>query len=229
MQRRRRVDPALLGQPAGGGLAVLDVGDAPGVAQQVAVGAAEAGGAAVVHVDDGEAPRRPVLDAQPQARAWRRGRTTVDHHEQRRALPVRPAKPGWSAGRRGRTRWRRRPVGKSIDSGTEISPAGRPRSRGVESTSIGREAHRSGPTSTATTAGSVLGEAPTHEGRRPPGHDRLDGRVRHVELRDRPIGARGRRGGRTRRGCRRTRPGHRAGSRSATRRTPTAAHRSRPP
>ena len=81
-----RVDAALGGQPAGRGLAVLDVGDTPRVAQEVAVGTTEAGGAAVVDVDDGEAPRRPVLHAQPQGGDGGRGRTTVDHDEERREL-----------------------------------------------------------------------------------------------------------------------------------------------
>ena len=58
-----RVRLAAGGEGLGGGGAVLDVDDAPAIAQRLAVGAAVAGAAAVVDVDDGEAARGPELDA----------------------------------------------------------------------------------------------------------------------------------------------------------------------
>src|SRR5690606_10627004 len=67
----RGIDPPLLGQPPGSGLAVVDVDDAPGAPQLVAVGAPVAGGAAVVDVDDGEAAAGPVLGPELEHRAGR--------------------------------------------------------------------------------------------------------------------------------------------------------------
>src|SRR4029453_6533979 len=55
------VDPALLAQPPGSGLAVVEVDHAPVALELVAVGPAVADRSAVVDVDHGEAPAGPVL------------------------------------------------------------------------------------------------------------------------------------------------------------------------
>src|SRR5918994_2173010 len=82
------VDPPLVGQPAGGGDAVVEVDDTPGAPQLLAVVAAVAGRTAVVDVDHGEAAAGPVLRAELQHRPGRRGGPAVDEHEQRRTPVV---------------------------------------------------------------------------------------------------------------------------------------------
>ena len=84
-----RVGFAGVGQVEGGCDAVLRVDDAPLAGQQVAVVGSEPGAAAVVHIHDGDAARRPVLDAQVQRAAGRTGRAAVAEHDQRRKAPRR--------------------------------------------------------------------------------------------------------------------------------------------
>ena len=85
-----RVDVAPFGQVLGRRDAVLDVDHPPLALQQVPVGPAVAGGAAVVDVDHGEPPAGPELDAELELAPGRAGRPAVDVDQQRRLLPVRP-------------------------------------------------------------------------------------------------------------------------------------------
>ena len=145
------VDVAPLDEvPAHGG-AVLDVGDAPRAAQQVAVGPAVARRAAVVDVDDGEPARRPVLVRQPQHRPGRRRRTAMDEHEQRRALARRAARRrDGTAGSTARGRRRRRRSGSRSAPGTENHAGSMPSVAGRHDRD--RRGRRAAPsTSTVTT------------------------------------------------------------------------------
>ncbi len=103
-----RVDPALLPQPAHDSDTVVDVDDAPRPLEPVAVGPAVAGGAAVVHVDHGEAAARPeLLTHRERGHGVRRG-TPVDHHDQRWQLPLEGQHVG--VGRPVEVRVRRQPA-----------------------------------------------------------------------------------------------------------------------
>ena len=64
--------------------AVVDVDDAPVAVESLAVGAAKAGAAAVIHVEHRDAAARPVLDAEVERRGGGRGRATMALDEQRR-------------------------------------------------------------------------------------------------------------------------------------------------
>ena len=66
--------------------AVVDVDDAPGQVQAVAIGAAEAGAAAVVHVEHRDAAAGPELNAHVERARRRRGRPAVALDQQRRPL-----------------------------------------------------------------------------------------------------------------------------------------------
>jgi len=85
----RAVDIAALYQEARAVHAILDVGDAPGAVQPLAIGASETRRAAVVHIEHGDAAAGPVLDFQVQRRAAHRRRPAVAHGQQRRARVVR--------------------------------------------------------------------------------------------------------------------------------------------
>ena len=114
---------------------------APRAVEQPAVGAAVAGAAAVVDVDDGEAPAGPELDAEVEHRPGRRGGTAVAQHE--RAAAARPGarRPrGWSAGRAARGRCARPPVGNVDRLGSREPRGSSPRSRPGRSRSAWRRA-----------------------------------------------------------------------------------------
>ena len=83
-QQALGVGQAAVGQVACAGHAILDVDDAPLAFQQVAVGASEAGAAAVVHVEHGEAAAGPELGRQFQGAGCHPGRAAVADHDQRR-------------------------------------------------------------------------------------------------------------------------------------------------
>src|SRR5690606_5636250 len=84
-----RVDQPLVRQRLGAGDAVLHVDDAPFAVQAGAVRAAIAGAAAVVHVEDGEAPAGPELPRHAERRRRRPGRPAVALHDQGRQLALR--------------------------------------------------------------------------------------------------------------------------------------------
>ena len=88
------VDVAARDQVSRRRLAVLAVDDAPAAAQEAAVGGAVARGPAVVHVDDREAARRPVLDGEPEPRVGAAGGPAVDERDQRRPLVLGGAERG---------------------------------------------------------------------------------------------------------------------------------------
>src|SRR5262249_30667362 len=93
------VDPPLRCEEPRAGDAIVDVDHAPTQLQTVAVGAAEPGASAVVHVEHRNAAARPVLNAQieraPGGRRW----PARAPDEERRAPPP-PPPPGPTAGRR---------------------------------------------------------------------------------------------------------------------------------
>ena len=80
------IDEALLGQPEGGVRAVVDVHDAPGIAELVTIGAAVSGRATVVDVHDGEAPARECLPLEAQRGARLARGAAMRHDHERRPL-----------------------------------------------------------------------------------------------------------------------------------------------
>src|SRR6185295_11956955 len=82
------VDQALVGEELRARHAVVDVDDAPLALEPLAVRLAVAGRAAVVHVENGEAPAREQLDARREARERGRGGTAVARDDERRQLAI---------------------------------------------------------------------------------------------------------------------------------------------
>ena len=77
---------ALVGKIPGGVGGVGHVDDAPGIAEAIAVLAAVAGAAAVVHVAHGEAARGPELRRQPELGSRGRGGAAVNEHQEWRCF-----------------------------------------------------------------------------------------------------------------------------------------------
>ena len=117
------VDVAARDQEARRGDDVVDVDDAPAAGEALAVGAAVAGRAAVVDVDDREAAAGPELARQRQRGVGRAGRAAMARDQQRRQRAGRPGEVAdCAAGSRRRARPRRRCRAKLIVSATEMSP-----------------------------------------------------------------------------------------------------------
>src|SRR5262244_237347 len=92
------VDPPLRRQEPRAGDAIVDVDHAPIQLQTVAVGAAEAGASAVVHVEHRDAAARPILNAQIE-RARCGGRRSAVALDEKRRLLLRPRHIVWIARR----------------------------------------------------------------------------------------------------------------------------------
>src|SRR3972149_4502590 len=83
-----RVGPALLDEEPRRVDAVIDVDLTPASVQPLAIRAAVPGAAAVVHVDDREAPAGEVLDLEVELGDGLPRRTTVALHDERRPFTV---------------------------------------------------------------------------------------------------------------------------------------------
>ena len=92
------VDPSLRGEEPRAGDAIVDVDHAPVQLQTIAVGAAESGAAAVVHVEHRNAAASPVLNAQVEGARRGRRRPAVALDQKRRLL-LRPWRVVGIAGR----------------------------------------------------------------------------------------------------------------------------------
>src|SRR5260370_3147012 len=84
------VDPPLRCEKARAGDAIVDVDHAPVELQTVAVGAAESGASAVVHVEHGNAAAGPILNAQIERARGGRRRPALALDEKRRPPPLSP-------------------------------------------------------------------------------------------------------------------------------------------
>src|SRR5207248_10946546 len=72
--------------------AIIDIDYAPGAIQPFAISAAIARAAAIIHIQDGDAAARPILNTELKRRNRRRSRSTVTLNQKRRLFVRRPVK-----------------------------------------------------------------------------------------------------------------------------------------